>query len=97
MRQSHSETVEHVRSEIEAREHRRRPVIGISHERDGALVAIVDVGPAETRPAVVDLPERGMTAVNLVQLSRKRAHAVVNRVLQEEPIELLLEIPFDDP
>ena len=74
----------------------RGAVLRFADEREDALLVVVRVDPVKAVPAVVDLPERRFCAVNVIQFTDERLHARVRRVLQKEPLKLLIVAPFDE-
>ncbi len=59
-------------------------------------VAVAGVNPLVAVPAVFNLPEGGVFFVEAVQLPDIVLHLAVGVVIQQEPVQLLLFVPFNE-
>ena len=63
-------------------------------ERDHALTVVVVGDPAKALPGIVVLPERSIFLVEFIERFGKAEQIGVIRIIQHEPFQLVLVIPF---
>ena len=80
----------------------------VGHSQDGiallvrageggdGVIAVVGLNPLEAVPAVIDLVEAGIVAVDLVQAADALLYLRVPVIRQQEPVQLVIEFPLDE-
>ena len=65
-------------------------------EGDHGMIAVVGLDPLEAIPAVIDLVEGRSVAVDLIQAADALLHLRMTLILEQEPIQLVIEFPLDE-
>ena len=69
-------------------------VARFSQERDDAVIGVVKIDPIKSFVGIVELPERWLVFVNVIQMLHQPAQAIVPRQLKQLPIEIDVVVPF---
>ena len=75
-------------------EHDNVAVSRFPQERNDAVIGVVKIDPVESVVSVIQLPERGLVFVSVIQMLNQPAKSVVARQLQQFPVELGVVVPF---
>ncbi len=69
-------------------------VFATAEEGKNAVVGVVGVDPFETVPVELDLMERGLGSIEMIEIADEALDAAVGIVLEEMPIEAVSFAPF---
>src|ERR1039457_2860620 len=64
------------------------------HERNNAVIRIMEINPLETFVGVVEFPKRGLGLVDVVQMLHEPTQAIVTRQSDQFPIKAAVVIPL---
>src|SRR6266567_7951296 len=82
------------RREVADASHRPLPVRGNAEEREDVAGDLVRVEPTEAGRLEVDLVERGLRAVDRVQVADETMHARMTLLLEQLPVERRVVVPL---
>ena len=70
------------------------PLAATAQKGDHAVVRIVEIDPLETFVGVVEIPQRRLAFVNVIEMLHETAQAVVLRKTRQMPVELRVVVPL---
>src|SRR5437763_8913409 len=65
-----------------------------SQERHDAVIGVVEIDPIESFVHIVELPERWLALVNVIQMLHQPTHAIVSGKTKELPVKTGVVVPF---
>src|SRR5690242_4742573 len=79
---------------VAGKKHHIFRVLGFAQEGDNAVVSIAEINPFKALPISIDLIERWFALIELVEVAHKLLEPLVWLILQEMPVQALIESPF---
>src|SRR3981081_929420 len=75
-------------------ENERRRIFAFAHKYYDAAVGIVEIDPFKALIGIVQLPERRLGLIDIVQVLNQASQTGVEGVIKQVPVEALIVIPF---
>src|SRR5258705_212938 len=81
---------------VASNRHSSTRVAAAAHEAQGRMARVVVVDPLEAGALDVALVQCRRVAIQAVQVAHQRAHALVQQVVEQVPVEALVVVPLGE-